>query len=190
MEDQLRAGAGQQRGQLARVALPGPDPINAPCERRPNRHKRRAHSTYFSWFAVHGRDMLSLASEPHEPVDEGRPQPMAAFSYRSSRVVTTMVAMTAVFAILKARPERVGQVQQELLELKRLTREEVGAVGYEVFRGDDGVFLVFEHYVDRSACDAHFATPYVSAFLARVPELLTGEPQVQFATEVSDSNPS
>jgi quinol monooxygenase YgiN len=104
--------------------------------------------------------------------------------------MTTMVAMTAVFAILKARPERVGQVQQELLELKRRTREEVGAVGYEVFRGDDGVFVVFEHYADQSACDAHFATPYVSAFLARVPELLTGEPQVQFATEVSDSNPS
>jgi quinol monooxygenase YgiN len=115
---------------------------------------------------------------------------MAAFSYRSCRIVTTMVGMTAVFAILKARPEHVGQVQQQLLELKRLTRKEAGAVGYEVFRGDDGVFVVFEQYVDQSACDAHFAAPYVSAFLARVPELLTDEPQVQFATEVSDSDPS
>lgn len=101
-----------------------------------------------------------------------------------------MVAMTAVFAILKARPERADEVQQELLELKRLTREEVGAVGYEVFRGDDGVFLVFEHYVDQSACDAHFATPYVSGFLARMPEVLADEPQVRFGAEVSDFSPS
>ncbi|MEU4196402.1 putative quinol monooxygenase [Kribbella sp. NPDC026611] len=98
--------------------------------------------------------------------------------------------MTTVFAILKARPERVSEVQQVLLELKRLTREEGGSVDYGVFRGDDGVFLVFERYVDQSACDAHFATPYVSAFLASVPELLTGEPQVEFGTEVSDSIPS
>jgi quinol monooxygenase YgiN len=97
-----------------------------------------------------------------------------------------MGAMTSVFAILKARPERAEQVQQELLELQRLTRDEPGALGYAICRGDDSTYLVFERYADQAACDAHFATSYVSAFLAKVPDLLTGEPQVQFGSEVSD----
>ena len=109
---------------------------------------------------------------------------MAVFSYRFVRVTTSMIGMTAAFAILTARPERVDEVQHELLELKRLTGTEEGAVAYGIYRGDGGVFLVFERYADQSACDAHFAAPYVSAFLARVPDLLTGEPQVHFGTEV------
>jgi quinol monooxygenase YgiN len=44
---------------------------------------------------------------------------------------------------------------------------------------------VFERYADQAACDAHFATPYVTAFLARTGELLTGEPQIEFGTELA-----
>lgn len=110
---------------------------------------------------------------------------MAAFSYPLTSATTTMVVMTAVFAMLTARPELVGKVEHELQELERLTRDEAGALDYAVCRGADGVFLVFERYADQAACDAHFATPYVSAFLARLPELLAGEPQVQFGTEVA-----
>lgn len=113
---------------------------------------------------------------------------MADFSYRFAWQTTTMTVMTVVFATLKARPERVDQVRNELLELKRLTNVEPGALGYAVYGGADGVFVVFERYVDQAACDAHFAAPYVNAFFARVPELLTDEPQVQFVDEVTTSS--
>jgi quinol monooxygenase YgiN len=112
-------------------------------------------------------------------------QSMAVFSYRLAWLAIIIAVMTVVFATLKARPERVDQVRHELLDLKRLTFAEPGALGYAVYGGADGVFVVFERYVDQAACDAHFAAPYVNAFFARVPELLTGEPQVQIVDEVS-----
>ncbi|TJZ78510.1 hypothetical protein FCG67_10795 [Rhodococcus oryzae] len=44
---------------------------------------------------------------------------------------------------------------------------------------------VAEQYVDRDACDAHFAPPYVSGLLSRFPELLAGKPQVEYAETVT-----
>lgn len=95
-----------------------------------------------------------------------------------------LVAMTTVFAILRPRPERADELERELLALARSTAAEPGARAYSVSRTDDHQFLVFERYADPPARDAHFAAPYLTALLARFPDLLESEPQVVFGAEL------
>lgn len=92
--------------------------------------------------------------------------------------------MTTVFAILRPRPERADELERDLLALARSTAAEPGARAYSISRTDDDQFLVYERYADPPARDAHFAAPYLTALLARFPELLTTEPQVVFGTEL------
>lgn len=93
--------------------------------------------------------------------------------------------MTVVIAILKAKPEHTDEVELHLLDLQRRTREEPGAMEYAVHRQDGGGFLVYERYVDQSACDAHFDAPYVANFLDRCAEWLIDAPQVESGRELA-----
>ncbi|MET9182091.1 antibiotic biosynthesis monooxygenase [Kitasatospora aureofaciens] len=90
-----------------------------------------------------------------------------------------------VVAILQARLGQEDVLETALCEVAARTREEQGAVAYTVGRQNGGRFLVAERYADREACDAHFAASYVADLLARFPELLDGEPQVEFTHVVT-----
>ncbi|WP_406284423.1 putative quinol monooxygenase [Embleya sp. NBC_00896] len=89
--------------------------------------------------------------------------------------------MTMVTAILRPKPDRADALADALREVAGHTRGEAGAVAYAIGRREDGSFVVTEQFVDRDACDAHFAAPYVTGLLARLPELLVGDPEVEFA---------
>ncbi|WP_369185550.1 putative quinol monooxygenase [Streptomyces sp. Y1] len=93
--------------------------------------------------------------------------------------------MTMVVAILQAKPGQEDTLEEALCEVAARSREEPGAVAYTVGRRQGGRFLVAERYADRAACDAHFAAPYVTGLLARFPELLDGEPQVELTDVVT-----
>ncbi|WP_063763328.1 putative quinol monooxygenase [Streptomyces sp. NRRL WC-3742] len=93
--------------------------------------------------------------------------------------------MTTVTAILQAVPERAEELEALLRDTAEHTRQEPGALAYAVGRQDDGRFLVTEWYADRAACEAHFAAPYVTGLLARFPELLLTEAQVEIADTVT-----
>ncbi len=93
--------------------------------------------------------------------------------------------MIAVLAILHARPEHAAETEERLRGLASLTRQEPGAVEYWVHRQGQHDFAVYEKYVDQEACDAHFATRYVTDFLTRADTLLAEPPTVQFCAEVT-----
>jgi quinol monooxygenase YgiN len=93
--------------------------------------------------------------------------------------------MIGIMAILQAASGRADEVEVRLRELAELTRAEPGAVAYWVHRQPGDRFFVYERYVDGSACDAHFATPYLTAFLANAETLLAAAPQVQRWTAVT-----
>ncbi|MFJ9445724.1 putative quinol monooxygenase [Kitasatospora sp. NPDC101235] len=93
--------------------------------------------------------------------------------------------MTMVVAILQARPGREEALAEALREVAERTRAEPGALGYTVGRQEGGRFLVAERYADRRAREAHFASSHVTGLLARFPELLAGEPQVEFSEVVT-----
>ncbi|WFR71071.1 putative quinol monooxygenase [Prescottella defluvii] len=89
--------------------------------------------------------------------------------------------MTMVTAILRPLPGRADDLAAALREVAEHTRAEVGVVSYAIGRRENGSFVVAEQYVDQDACDAHFAAPYVVGLLAPFPELVDGEPEVEFA---------
>ncbi|GAB7184243.1 hypothetical protein ATKI12_4074 [Kitasatospora sp. Ki12] len=93
--------------------------------------------------------------------------------------------MTMVVAILQARPGQEDILEAALCQVAERSQEEQGAVAYTVGRQEGGRLLVSERYADRAACDAHFAASYVTDLLARFPELLDGEPQVEFTDVVT-----
>jgi quinol monooxygenase YgiN len=92
--------------------------------------------------------------------------------------------MTAIFAILKGKPEYADEVEKDLLILHQRTSDEPGARGYAVHRRGE-TFLVYERYVDQAACDAHFAAPYVKEFLARSEQWLTNPPQIEVGSTLA-----
>ncbi|WP_051637363.1 putative quinol monooxygenase [Rhodococcus sp. UNC363MFTsu5.1] len=93
--------------------------------------------------------------------------------------------MTMVTAILNPKPGHADALIAALHEVAEHTRREAGVLAYAIGRREDGSLVVAEQYIDRDACDVHFAAPYVSGLLARFPELLDGDPQVEFAETVS-----
>ncbi|WP_380282739.1 putative quinol monooxygenase [Kitasatospora purpeofusca] len=93
--------------------------------------------------------------------------------------------MTMVLAILRAKPEQADALEAALREVAESTPREPGALAYTVARQDGDRFLVAERYADGAARDAHFAAPYVTGLLARFPELLAEEPQVELAEVLS-----
>ncbi|MFF2747176.1 putative quinol monooxygenase [Kitasatospora sp. NPDC058048] len=93
--------------------------------------------------------------------------------------------MTMVVAILQARIGREDALAAALREVAERTREEPGALAYAVGRQEGGRFVVTERYADRPAREAHFASSYVTDLLARFPELLADEPQVEYTDVVT-----
>ena len=45
--------------------------------------------------------------------------------------------------------------------------------------GDQDSFLFFEEWESQEALDKHFATPYFQDFMARFPEMITGQPVIK-----------
>ncbi|WP_164465944.1 putative quinol monooxygenase [Actinoplanes teichomyceticus] len=87
-------------------------------------------------------------------------------------------------AILRAEPEHAEEVERTIRDIAAATRDEPGALAFVLHRQGADTFIVYEKYADEAARDAHFAAPYVAGFVARFPELLAGEPQIEFAEEL------
>ncbi|AUG80965.1 hypothetical protein CFP65_6304 [Kitasatospora sp. MMS16-BH015] len=93
--------------------------------------------------------------------------------------------MTMVVAVLQARAGQEEALEEALSEVAERTREEPGVLTYTVGRQAGGRFLVTERYLDREACETHFASFYVTDLLARFTELLAAEPQVDLSEVVT-----
>lgn len=92
--------------------------------------------------------------------------------------------MAVCVAILRAKPEHAEEVERTIRAIAAATRDEPGALTFVLHRQGDDTFIVYEKYADEAAREAHFATPYVSSLVARFPELLAQEPQIEFAEEL------
>src|SRR5688572_29909764 len=88
----------------------------------------------------------------------------------------------AVVAAFRARPGQEDALGQQQLDLVAPTRQEPGSRLYHICRSETepALWTVMEIWQDRAAFDFHMNTPYVSAFMARVPQLCEGEPSIGF----------
>ena len=92
--------------------------------------------------------------------------------------------MAVCVAILRAKPEHAEEVERTIRGIAAATRDEPGALTFVLHRQGADTFIVYEKYTDEAARDAHFAAPYVAELVARFPELLVAEPQIEFAEEL------
>ncbi|MGM3277610.1 putative quinol monooxygenase [Ralstonia sp. 24A2] len=81
---------------------------------------------------------------------------------------------------LRARPETVDALCQQLSMLVALAREEPGTLAYSFYRAHDepDVFLMHEVYRDRAAWKAHMASEPVQRALATFDALLVTPPAI------------
>jgi len=85
-----------------------------------------------------------------------------------------------VIATLKAKPGQEDTLQQELLALIPITRQEDGCINYDLHRStsDPAWFVFHENWTSKAALDAHLANAHLVAFMGKADTLLSEPPQV------------
>jgi quinol monooxygenase YgiN len=94
-----------------------------------------------------------------------------------------------VIATVKARPGKEAIVSEVLLALIPVTRMEPGCINYDlhVAAGEPGHFMFHETWTSRQHLEDHLARPHLTAFAARVEELLVEPPQLTFWNRMGEA---
>jgi quinol monooxygenase YgiN len=89
-------------------------------------------------------------------------------------------------ARLKAKPDKVDELQELLRGLVGPTRKEEGCLSYELMqnRADPTDFTFVEEWASDAALDAHFATEHIQNALSKVPDLCAEEPDIRTYTVI------
>jgi len=79
-----------------------------------------------------------------------------------------------VFVRLHAREGEEGMVEEVLLKVTGLSREEVGCLSFHIFRSmrDRRLFFIHSRWVDAAAFQEHSGLPHTVRFLEQVDTLL------------------
>lgn len=71
-----------------------------------------------------------------------------------------------ITATIRAKPGQEQALAQALRDLVRFTRDEPGCLQFDIHqdRQDPSVFILWEHFVDQAAFDAHLQMSYTRAY--------------------------
>ena len=84
--------------------------------------------------------------------------------------------MKTGFVTFKAKDGQVAQLLEEtLLEMKAISKNEAGLVNYEIFQSEENVltYYVRESWTDQTTFEVHLAQPHIQKFLVDAPQWLT-----------------
>ena len=92
-----------------------------------------------------------------------------------------------VIATLKAKPGQEQALQEELLALLPITRQEEGCINYDLHRAADNpaVFVFHENWTSKAALDAHLANAHLAAFMTKAETLLAEPPQIDLFDKIA-----
>lgn len=87
-----------------------------------------------------------------------------------------MSELLTVIARIRSKAGQQERLRRELRGLVTPTRAEAGCVQYDLHESntEPGLFVFYETWKAESDLDAHFQTPHMQAFHARIPELVEG----------------
>jgi quinol monooxygenase YgiN len=90
--------------------------------------------------------------------------------------------MIVLMAILEANPGKESALEAALMEMIPQVQNEEGTLMYTLHKSTQqpGRFFFYEKYTGQPAVDHHTSTPYFKALFAKFPELLKGDPHVEF----------
>ena len=97
------------------------------------------------------------------------------------------MSVIAVHAIITPKLEHVNDVQAEMLNMVRASRQEEGNLRYDLLREEkDGTvrFHVQERYRDREATQAHRDSEHYQAYRAKAGEWFASAPEVTVLEEI------
>lgn len=97
------------------------------------------------------------------------------------------MSVIAVHAIITPKPEHVNDVQTEMLNMVRASRQEPGNLRYDLLREEkDGTvrFHVQERYRDRAATQAHRDSEHYQAYRGKAGDWFAAAPEVTVLEEI------
>ncbi|HEY2587271.1 MAG TPA: antibiotic biosynthesis monooxygenase [Tepidisphaeraceae bacterium] len=96
------------------------------------------------------------------------------------------MAKLALYAHLKAKPERRAEVEAFLKSALPLAQQEPGTVTWYAFAEDEGSYGIFDTFDTEAARQAHLDGPIAKALMAKADELLAQPPAIHKITLLAD----
>lgn len=92
-----------------------------------------------------------------------------------------------LFARLKVKPEMVEEAKAAAVGIVADSRSEAGCINYDIHQAidDETTFLWHETWVDKSALDEHFATPFFAEFFKVVERVAAEPPQITLSRMIT-----
>ena len=78
------------------------------------------------------------------------------------------MAKLTIVANIKANPDKVDLVRQELLRLIDITRAEPGCINYDLHQDNESPahFMFYENWESRELWQTHMNAPHLAAYMA------------------------
>src|SRR5437879_12464429 len=88
------------------------------------------------------------------------------------------MAKFALYAHLKATPDKKAEVEAFLKSALPLARQEAGTVTWYAFAEDEGSYGIFDTFDTEAARQAHLDGPIAKALMSKASELLSEPPAI------------
>jgi quinol monooxygenase YgiN len=101
-----------------------------------------------------------------------------------------MSELLTVIARMRAKAGQEAALRKELKGLVAPSRAEANCVQYDLHESnaEPGLFLFYETWKSEADLDAHFDRPHMTAFLAKVPDMVEGPIDIAKCTKLSPAH--
>lgn len=98
------------------------------------------------------------------------------------------MAKFALYAHLKAKPEKKAEVEAFLKSALPLAQQEPGTITWYALSEGDGSYGIFDTFDTEAARQAHLDGPIAKALMAKAGELLAEPPAIHKVTLLADKH--
>jgi quinol monooxygenase YgiN len=91
--------------------------------------------------------------------------------------------MISITAILKSKPEHLGEIKNMLNHLVTETRKEAACIRYDLHTSDN-VFILWEEWKDQPGLDLHNTQSYLQEFIKKTEALVASPIQVYKTAQI------
>ena len=92
-----------------------------------------------------------------------------------------------LIARLKVKADKIEQARSAAMAIVEPSRKEAGCINYDIHQSieDDTVFFWHETWINKTALDKHFATPFFGEFFKVVEEVAAEPPQINLTRMIT-----
>jgi quinol monooxygenase YgiN len=98
------------------------------------------------------------------------------------------MAKFALYAHLKAKPEKRAEVEAFLKSALPLAQQESQTITWYAFAEDEGSFGIFDTFETEAGRQAHLEGPIAKALMSKAGELFAEPPQIHKITLLADKH--